>query len=388
MRKERSRDQSAARRAARRAAAGRFSAGSVDDEHPLQAAPVVASRVVHPVVVVEEERRRLGRRRRRSAGSRRSARRRAARGSVVGCPSSLGRVVVAVQVDGHRRRRLAGGRLTNVTHVSVPAGRVMVGPGQRPARRSTSRVRGPRGSIAYPGLAHPDRDLGRRAPPCGTTSGCSKSGSSRIDRAVRRPRRPGCRACGGGACRRSRSSPSASSAVRGHGHRRPGRDPYVEERAYRRRRRPREVTVWSIVSRLTTLTVPPPVRLTTCGENCADAPARMTTVAEAAELLTCAPAGVTGVGVTTYRTSAAAQSTATVRHAVRHPRLPHTQPSVRHQVPGRHPHCSGGPDSPHWCLRNQTVARGGTTMSAYAGWPGARPSTAVTAPRLPTPEPV
>ncbi len=38
-------------------------------------------------------------------------------------------------------------------------------------------------------------------------------------------------------------------------------------------------------------------------------------------------------------------------------------------------------------LRNHTVASGGTTMSAYAGWPWWSPSTAVIEPRLPTPEP-
>jgi hypothetical protein len=38
-------------------------------------------------------------------------------------------------------------------------------------------------------------------------------------------------------------------------------------------------------------------------------------------------------------------------------------------------------------LRNQTVASGGTTMSAYAGCPWWSPSTAVIEPRLPTPEP-
>ena len=81
--------------------------GVLDDEHALEAAPVVAGRPVHPVVVVEEERARL---RQPAVGQR------VVVGAGLAGPHQLrgrlavvlGRVVVAVEVDGHGARPAAG----------------------------------------------------------------------------------------------------------------------------------------------------------------------------------------------------------------------------------------------------------------------------------------
>ncbi len=130
-------------------------------EHPLEAAPVVAGGPVHPVVVVEEERARL-----RQAAVRQRV--------VVGAgppgphqlggrlPVVLGRVVVAVQVHGHR-----AGPSRQPVHEPHPG--LAAGPAHDGRARVAAAVRPhpglrPRGEHPHLCLAHRQRDLGAAHP--------------------------------------------------------------------------------------------------------------------------------------------------------------------------------------------------------------------------------